>query len=416
MSEVPHHLPLEATQTPADQAAAAEMVRVAAASGTPLYPLGGCTAQDYGLVPQRAGLGLATTALSRVLDYPARDMTITVEAGITLRKLAGTMSPERQRLPVDVAAAEHATLGGAIATNASGPRRYGHGTLRDWVIGISAIDGRGVPFKAGGRVVKNVAGYDLCKLLTGSLGTLGVITQVTLKVQPVPEVSAWVATDLTDFFQVERFLHALGHTRTRPAAVELLAGPAWARDPALPPLATGAIARLLVAFEGPRVEIDWMVGTLTGEWRGHGAPEVHVVSPGLAGSLWTRLIEFPATRAPLVLKLNVPASKVAWFTRDILALGREVSLSAHAGNGILHARFAEFTPADVGNLLVRQMQPWAQAVGGSAVVLSSQGLGELTRQVVWGGARAELALMQAVKRQFDPHQVLNPGRFVFAPL
>ena len=97
---------------------------------------------------------------------------------------------ERQQLPVDIALPERATLGGAIATNASGPRRYGLGTLRDYVIGINVVNDQGEEIKAGGRVVKNVAGYDLMKLYTGSFGTLGIITQVTLKLKPLPEASA----------------------------------------------------------------------------------------------------------------------------------------------------------------------------------------------------------------------------------
>ena len=106
-----------------------------------------------------------------VVDYPARDMTITVEAGITMRELAAELAAQGQRLPIDAPAGwTMATLGGVVATATSGPRRYGQGTIRDYVIGISAVDGRGVPFKAGGRVVKNVAGYDFCKLLTGSRG------------------------------------------------------------------------------------------------------------------------------------------------------------------------------------------------------------------------------------------------------
>ena len=118
-------------------------------------------------------------------------------------------------------------LGGVIATNASGPRRYGQGTIRDYVIGITAVDGRGVEFHGGGRVVKNVAGYDFCKLLTGSLGTLGVITQVTLKVKPRPRVSSLVACDVASFEEAEKLLAAFGQSRTTPTAIELLSGPAW---------------------------------------------------------------------------------------------------------------------------------------------------------------------------------------------
>ena len=155
--------------------------------GTPIYPIGGGTSLDYGLPAARPGIGVSLAELNRVVDYPARDMTITVEAGITMAELADDAGGRAAMAADRRAAADAATLGGVVATASSGPRRYGYGTMRDYVIGISAVDGRGMPFKAGGRVVKNVAGYDFCKLLTGSLGTLGVITQVTLKIKPLPE-------------------------------------------------------------------------------------------------------------------------------------------------------------------------------------------------------------------------------------
>ncbi len=124
-----------------------------------------------------------------MIDYPARDMTVTVQAGITLAALQKLLATEKQRLPVDVPRADRATLGGVLAANVSGPRRFGFGTLRDYVIGITTINDEGQETKAGGRVVKNVAGYDLCKLHIGALGTLGIISQVTLKVRPMPEAT-----------------------------------------------------------------------------------------------------------------------------------------------------------------------------------------------------------------------------------
>src|SRR5690606_27275996 len=139
------------------------MVREAYDEGSPIYPIGGGTSLEFGLPPRDPGIGLSMRALKRVIDYPARDMTITVEAGITLDALATTLAREKQRLPIDIPSADRATLGGAIACNQSGARRYANGTIRDYVIGISAVDGRGMTFRAGGRVVKNVAGYDFCK-------------------------------------------------------------------------------------------------------------------------------------------------------------------------------------------------------------------------------------------------------------
>ncbi len=137
-------------------------------------------------------------------------MTITVESGITMRALTEELARQGQRLPVDVPQAGQATLGGVVASATSGPRRFGHGAIRDFVIGLSAVDGRGVPFKAGGRVVKNVAGYDLCKLLTGSRGALAVITQVTLKLRPVAEATAFVVCDVAEFAQAEPLFAQLG--------------------------------------------------------------------------------------------------------------------------------------------------------------------------------------------------------------
>ena len=147
------------------------LVKEAAAGGQGVYPVGGRTTLDVGLPPIKPGIALDTTALNQVIDYPARDMTITVQAGITMAKLQETLAAEGQWLPVDVPNPDQATIGGAVALNKSGPRRYGYGTLRDYVIGISFVTDEGNEVKAGGRVVKNVAGYDLMKLQVGAVGT-----------------------------------------------------------------------------------------------------------------------------------------------------------------------------------------------------------------------------------------------------
>ena len=176
-------------QRPASVAELSDIVRRCAANGDAIYPVGGGTMLGWGLPPTKPGLAIDLRGLDQVIDYPARDMTITVQAGISIARLQEILRAERQQLPVDVPLPDRATIGGAIATNASGPRRFGYGTLRDYVIGISVVNDRGEEVKAGGRVVKNVAGYDLMKLYTGSFGTLGIITQVTLKVKPLAEAT-----------------------------------------------------------------------------------------------------------------------------------------------------------------------------------------------------------------------------------
>jgi glycolate oxidase FAD binding subunit len=158
----------------------------------------------------------------------------------------------------------------SFATNWNGPRRLGEGSVRDYVIGIHAVDGRGMPFKGGGRVVKNVAGYDFCKLLTGSLGTLGIITQLTLRLKPIPEHSVLLACAVADSSAAQRLLAGLVASPTTPVAVELLAGPAWDGDPALVSAAANVSPSclfLVVALEGTGPEVEYMIRQLTAEWR-----------------------------------------------------------------------------------------------------------------------------------------------------
>ncbi len=413
MTAVADSLPLTETHTPPDQAALAATVADAYLAGTPVYPLGGGTSLDYGQAASRPGIGLATTGLDRVIDYPARDMTITVEAGITMQKLSDVLAAERQWLPIEVPAASSATLGGAVATAFSGPRRYGSGTLRDYVIGISAVDGGGMPFKAGGRVVKNVAGYDFCKLLTGSLGTLGVITQLTLKIKPRPAGSAFLACDLPDLPTAERLLAALVNSCTSPAAVELLAGPTWRDNAALGNATAGTVARLAVGLEGMPGEVQWMLGQLASEWRSLGITSSRLLDDERARQLWSDLSEFPASpTAPLVIKANLVPSRTTQFVELALRIDPQASIQAHAGNGIVIVRFAGFEAGDVSRSLIGRLQPAAQAAGGNVVVLSSS-LGGLTRQAIWGGATAATEWMAKAKRQFDPKNILNPGRFLY---
>ena len=165
---------------------------------------------------------LPTRRLDRVVEFAARDMTITVEAGISIARLDEILRGEGLRLPIDIPQWERATLGGAMAANASGPRRFGLGTFRDYVIGLTAMKADGQLFHSGGRVVKNVAGYDLCKLLVGSMGTLAIVTQVTLKLKPIPEASALVCATFANLADREAAVAGLLTSQTRPMAIDTL--------------------------------------------------------------------------------------------------------------------------------------------------------------------------------------------------
>jgi glycolate oxidase FAD binding subunit len=413
-------LPLSSTVAPATSLEVVDAIRNAAVSRTPVYPLGGRTALNFGSATKAAGLGLSTEKLTGVVDYPARDMTITVEAGITLAALQQTLAAERQYLPVDAAQPARATLGGLIATNFSGPRRYGSGTLRDYVIGISAVDGHGTLFKAGGRVVKNVAGYDFCRLLIGSLGTLAVVTQATLKVKPIPAASLLAAVDVASADQAEAVLARLVDSRTTPSAIELLAGDDWLDIPSLNSGDAKAPYRLIVGLEGTGAEVEWMVTRLKEELQtaGHAAPRI--IADAAAETIWRRLIEFgcsgtddTATKSKpaLTFKLNVPPSRVASICEQVRSTFPQASLLAHAGSGIVLVRVADSPSHEFVGPLIKTLHPAVAAAGGQCILWQSASSDDFTRQLAWGPLRGDSAVMQRVKRQFDPHNILNPGRF-----
>lgn len=413
MPTVAETLPLTDTVTPADQAELAQTVREAYADGLPIYPIGGGTSLEYGLPAKDPGIGLSMRALRRIVDYPARDMTITVEAGIALDALSATLSKENQRLPIDLPNAHRATLGGVIATNTSGARRYANGTIRDYVIGITAVDGRGTTFHGGGRVVKNVAGYDFCKLLTGSMGSIGIITQVTLRVKPIPECSRFVTCRPRGWVEAEKLLAAMVTSQVTPTAIELLTGLDWDNDPALGTLNSAEAAHLLIGFEGTEPEVAWMTGQLCDEWR-HVGVLGQVVPDDQTSGLWMRLAQFPAEgNAPLTIKATVRPSRVISMIELVRAIDPRCTVQAHAGNGVVVARLSEFGAGGMSKLLVGRLQPAAVEQQGHVIVLRCDSPAELTRQCWWGSVGDSAAIMESVKRQFDPKNLLNRGRFIY---
>jgi glycolate oxidase FAD binding subunit len=409
---------LIATHSPTTEAELATTVADAFAQSTSVYPLGGGASLDYGATTERTGIGLSLTKLNRVIDYPARDMTVTVEAGVTLAELSRLLAAERQWLPVAGAKPEQATVGGLVATGWNGSRRFGWGSLRDHVIGVSAVDGRGVLFHGGGRVVKNVAGYDFCKLLTGSLGTLGVITQLTFKLKPLPEHSALLVAPFADLDKAEKLLARLGSTATTPSAVDLIVGPEWHIDPSLPPLPAGATGRLAIGLEGGADEVAWMVDQLKSEWRELLGEAPCLVSEQDAAALWDRLRDFADSPPAPAIKANLAPSRVCEFVAACQRIFPASSLQSHAGNGIVLARLDESADEGsraTGDVVRRGLAELRRIAGTGQVSLVSAGpAGKFNSEEFWGPVGPSLAWMQRVKEQFDPRGILNPGRFVFA--
>lgn len=384
-----------------------DAVRSAAAGRQAVYPLGGRTMLGIGLPPSRPGVGLDLRALNRVIDYPARDMTITVQAGLTLAKLQDLLRGENQRLPIDVPHADRATLGGALATNTSGPRRYGFGTLRDYVIGISVVNDEGQETKAGGRVVKNVAGYDLCKLHVGALGTLGVISQVTLKLRPLPEAQASVVCG-AESGQIEALLARVHESRTRPVCVDLLnrAAARWIQQHAGVSLPETAWV-LVVGYEDNAGAVDWQVQQLSQE-----VSTTAVLRGPAADPLWRALVELAdGPEAALTFKANLLPSATAAFCRRAEELAGDVLLQAHAGNGIVLGHLPGDSGRERAEQVLKVLRQAAVAAQGNLTLPRCPVAWKRTLPV-WGEPSGDRWLMQAVREKFDPRGVFNPGRFL----
>ena len=384
-----------------------ELVRRTAADNQAVYPLGGQTSLQLGNPPTKPGVAVDLRGLDQVIDFPARDMTITVEAGITIAKLQALLAPENLRLPIDVPDPERATLGGILAANVSGPRRLGYGTLRDYLIGVSAVSDEGNEFKAGGRVVKNVAGYDLCKLLVGSLGTLGVITQATLKLRPRAEENALVTLGC-EGSAAAGLLDRLHASRTRPVCVELLNQPAaqaiYTAAKMTPPTAPWT---LVVGYEGNADAVNWQVQQLVQELGAGQSLEARVGFT--AGLLWDSLVEWQAGADALFsLKANLLPSGVADFCRTT-ETGMQVK--AHAANGIVYGHAGAGVTREHALGLLAAWRDAAKKHRGCVVVWRCPPQWKWTLNV-WGPPPADAWLLREVKRQFDPRGVFNPGRFV----
>src|SRR4051812_39345428 len=205
---------------PASTQQVSEVLRAAAAHGLTVIPRSRGTKMTWGMPPTSADVLVELSAMDRVLDHQAGDLIVETQAGVRLAELQAFVGKEGQRLVLDETV-PGASVGGTLATNASGPQRVLVGTARDLLIGITVVRADGVVAKAGGRVVKNVAGYDLGKLMIGSFGTLAVITEALFRLHPEPRVQQWVSIEVDDPAAAHDAVQSVVHAQVVPAAIEV---------------------------------------------------------------------------------------------------------------------------------------------------------------------------------------------------
>jgi glycolate oxidase FAD binding subunit len=369
-----------------------DVMKLAAREDLAVAPRGGGTKMHIGDPPRRLDLIVSTARMSGVLEHTPGDQIIRLEAGIKLEDLQEHISGSDQMLAIDPPESG-ATIGGIVAANSSGPRRYRYGTIRDLIIGITVVLHDGTVAKAGGKVVKNVAGYDLSKLFTGSLGTLGVIATANFRLHPRPGATRTVAVEVTEPQQAQAAAQAIVHSQVEATAVELHYDENEKQ-----------LAVLLESIPGG---IDAKAETTSFLLKQFG--EVRTLSDEEADRLG------PLTPPEVVLKIGAPPVDLAAVLESVLGAAERKGLAhpritGHAGTGVTLVGFSGENEDGPARFVEELREIWVRR--GGNVTLQRAPLTLKQRVSTWDNGGDYLGLVRRVKEKFDPRGGMNPGRFL----
>ncbi len=399
--------PLAAVSPPTYEQVA-EVMRYALAEGLAVTPWGGGAHMHIGNVPGRYDIALSLARLDRIVEHEPADLTASCQAGITLDRLRGHLRKHTQLVPLDLPAGRHgppwgekATVGGVLATNASGPSRHAYGTPRDFTIGLRVVTADGRVTRTGGRVVKNVAGYDLCKLYIGSLGTLGIIVEATFKLAPQPRAERTVFATFETPARACAFSAELQRRGLAIRAVQLLnptAASATRLTPDGPSTLVLDLAGTPKAVERSRREI--------GELAQGAAADLG--EPKDATNVWESVGRLSSTTdTVLSCKATALPTRMPSLIDALEAVGGPPRILGLPTIGVLYASWTDLDDAEE---TVRRLRAAASAVGGTLVIERCPP--DLKRRLdVFGDVPGpSFDLMRRIKQQFDPKGILSPGR------
>ncbi len=380
----------------------AAVLRAAATADLAVVLQGGRTATGLGAPPTRYDVALDTSALDAVIDHVPDDFTITVQSGMRFAALQTFLADHGQFVPLDVPFPDKATVGGSVAAARSGPRRGVFGGPRDWLIGCGVVLSHGTTVHSGGRVVKNVSGYDLCKLFSGSLGTLGCIVEATFKLRPLPAADATLVIPTADFdaaIDLGRRI-ALGVNGLQSI---IALDPVSAHD-----LGLGEVGLVLRAagVEGAVSSTLQLAGAIA---QADSAIQPEPTAP----DFWQRLTDregTPPRGNAVLVRCAAPPDSLRSATAALRAATDQTCLWAYADAGLLFGRLAAPTSALL-PAMVATARKGIEALGGSLVVEHAP-VTEKRAMDVWGPAGDGITIMRRIKREFDPNATLSPGRFV----
>jgi glycolate oxidase FAD binding subunit len=393
--------------SPASTEEASALLRAAAEHGLTVVPRGAGTGLGWGAPPAACDLVVDLRRMDQVIEHAAGDLVARVQAGATMGYLASVLASAGQQLAVDAPA--DATVGGVVATGTAGPRRFRYGAPRDLLIGITVVRADGVIAHSGGKVVKNVAGYDLGKLFSGSQGTLGLITEATFRLHPLPAAQAWVTGDFgpSDLAGAAAAVASAAGSALVPSAVELL----WAG----PPL----VLRVGVLLEGTPSGVNERAKQMGELLAATGGTPVAAISE--TPFRWWE----PESGAPgTVVRVTFWVRQLADVLDALAAAGASTGIrpvvSGAAGAGMLYARLDPAAADDIAAAFVTALRDrlagvFAGSAGGSGLVRGGIAVLAAPAAVLAAagpdGPVPGLDLMRAVKDQFDPGHRMFPGRF-----
>ena len=417
--------PPEVAVFPADVGAVSEVLSLAAREGKRVTPWGGGTQVALGNTPTGVDLVLGTGRLNRVLFHEPADMVAGVEAGITLEELQEELARNGQFLPLEAPLPSRATIGGILAANASGPSRLAYGTARDWLIGIKVVQSDGTVTKSGGRVVKNVTGYDLNKLYTGSLGTLGVLVEATFKVAPLPPDRRTLVSTYPSISAAMDSAYELLRQSFAPHALQVINRAVMARLPVsdmFGPVSDAfdnEEAAVLALFSGRRAAVERKIGDSARVIGNGDARTVESLSHAEAHSVWQAITDMGwAEECPprVSTKVSVLPSQVGDFVAGAGLLDGLPSgwgLAADVGSGLARLLWwaGEGSSGDGETEgIIRRLREEARRYDGHVVVERCPPDAKKDLDV-WGDSLEGMAIMRRIKRELDPAGILNPGRF-----